>query len=183
MPDGTAIPAWMFLDIVTPDRFNLSAAQEQASKGLQDITAIVPSSTTLQSTQSTPSPSVGSSVLSTQSTSFGSSSPLSTQAMSASSSLQPTQTGLSSMDDTRKSRTGPIAGAVVGGLVLVGVVAVAVWFYRRRHGIRTQQSDYASGHRSPAEKFIRYDPDNPATFPDLTTSYNGAPEVQVTSQT
>ena len=119
VPVGTAIPAWAFLNVVTLDDFNATAAQLDSETNKTEITA-PPSAST-------------SSFVATSSTSIHTSAP---------ESASPTGGPITDCVSSKKPKAGAVAGGVIGALVGVAIAATAfvVWFRRRRALMRRPPS-------------------------------------------
>ncbi|KAG1865832.1 hypothetical protein DFJ58DRAFT_770477 [Suillus subalutaceus] len=177
IPTGTAVPNWAYLDVVTSNIFNATAAQldgdlpeSKATSSLSIISTVIVS----------PLASVTSTIL-----------------ISASLPASTTSTG-SSTPTSKSSDVGATAGGVVGGIVGVGAIAgLAAWFFiRRRRSRRAPLPTFSQPQMTQPPRF--YDPADPSTFPlplsstiQTNTSsvnqnfsqqsrpgqYNGVPEV------
>ena len=99
---ATAVPAWAYLDVVTPDQFLLSGARRLAVAGLPEST-------------------VGNNEVSTSS----STSPLTTTQASTTAPV-----GLNSSSSS--NNTSAIIGGTVGGVLGVGVLVALVLYLRKR---------------------------------------------------
>ena len=119
IPAGTAIPAWAFIDVVTTDTFNVTAAEDVS---LQNKTEIGP--TTADVTSSTGSTTTPTSTASTA------------PATPTSSGGQGAGTFGNAAETATKSNVGPIVGGVVGGLFGVALVLAAAFWYRRRRAVQ-----------------------------------------------
>lgn len=194
---GSSIPAWTYLDVVTPDKFDVAAARAIAAQNLPDSTTAAPATTSSVTPSATPS-------------TFPASVTPSSSASSVASSESSISPSASLNAQEKKSNTGAIVGGIVGGVaLLVGVAVGAVLFLRARarkshnqHDGTPDQSVYmdagfgddkastvfqgSSVHAArPFEGFSRvlYDPENPATFPGSVhgarrdVSYSGAAEI------
>ncbi|KIJ06369.1 hypothetical protein PAXINDRAFT_20436 [Paxillus involutus ATCC 200175] len=157
IPNGTAIPAWAYQDVVTSDLFNVTLAETTGDNPESTATHV----------QST-----GSAVTSTSAVSAS---------LTGSPSVTVTPTSTSSSSSS--SNTGAIAGGVVGGVValaaIVGVISyLALKKKRSRVAPSAQFADPAAAasynqsmHTNPftppsTETQQRlYDPSDPSTFP------------------
>ncbi|KAG1746114.1 hypothetical protein EDB19DRAFT_377934 [Suillus lakei] len=148
IPTGTAVPNWAYLDVVTGNVFNATAAQLNGD--LPESNATVPLSTT-----STP----------TSTTSLSTSVHTSSTSLSTSVSASTTSTG-SSTSTSKSSNVGATAGGVVGGIVGVGAIAgLAAWFFIRRRRSRRAPLAASSNQSQMTQPPLFYDPTNPRTFP------------------
>ncbi|KAG1745472.1 uncharacterized protein EDB91DRAFT_150656 [Suillus paluster] len=143
IPNGTSVPNWAYLDVEPSDAFNATAAQLDGD--LPEANATTPLSTTaLTSTTTT-----GFTTTPTGSSTAG--------------------TG-SSTPTSRSSNVGAIAGGVVGGIVGFGVIAgPAAWLFIRRRRSRKAPSVPYSHQPFMTQPPLRYDPENPSTFPPPPT--------------
>ncbi|KAG1878260.1 hypothetical protein F4604DRAFT_1756106 [Suillus subluteus] len=176
IPTGTAVPNWAYLDVVTGNIFNATAAQLDGDLPESNATSPLSISTTA---------------------SLSTSAHTSTTPLSAGSPASATSTG-SSTPTSKSSDVGATAGGVVGGIVGVGAIAgLAAWFFiRRRRFRRASSAAFSQPQMTQPPRF--YDPADPSTFPpplfstlQTTTSsvnqnfsqqsrpgqYNGVPEV------
>ncbi|KAG2153719.1 uncharacterized protein EDB93DRAFT_1248627 [Suillus bovinus] len=135
IPTGTAVPNWAYLDVVTSNIFNATAAQLDGD--LPESNATTPLSTASASTTSAFTTSVSKLTTSTE----------------------------SSTPNSKSSNVGATAGGVVGGIVAVGVIAgLATWFFiRRRRSHRTASADFSQPQMTQPPRI--YDPADPSTFP------------------
>ncbi|KAF7323145.1 hypothetical protein HMN09_00094800 [Mycena chlorophos] len=128
LPDSTAkdaVPAWaltMASETPTPSQFNVTAAMDLA-QGNDTTGANPPSSSTSSGSSST-----------------GSTTPSSTFLSSPSSSVAP----LLAASSSSKLNAGTIAGAVIGVLVALALVALAVWYFVRRRRRHTHMAPSAA---------------------------------------
>ncbi|KAJ8590350.1 hypothetical protein M405DRAFT_816399 [Rhizopogon salebrosus TDB-379] len=183
IPSGTVVPHWAYLDVVTSDKFNATAAQ---------LAGDTPESTATQA-QST-----SSIVSSTASVSAS----LTTIVTGSSTAQTPSSTSTS-----KGSHVGDIAGGSVGGVIGIAIAGIAAWlFVRRRRSRRRTPSetfkDISGGPGFTQSAYMTqqprlYNPSDPSTFPPasgeilINTSipshvysqesrpgqYNGVPEV------
>ncbi|KAK7690898.1 hypothetical protein QCA50_006000 [Cerrena zonata] len=180
IPSGTSVPAWAYLDVTRGDNFNATAA-----KALADTNP--PEST------STSGPSGAVTSLSSSTTSD---SPLSPPSIV----LGPTGRGDS------KSQAGAIAGGVIGGLVGLVIVILAFWYYRKQVGNPSQapstmqvspegkqaysgqimsnqqqsMSTLTLAHQSVAAPIMIYNPNDPTTFPSVSSNNSSGPTTAYT---
>ncbi|KAJ8584068.1 hypothetical protein M405DRAFT_480981 [Rhizopogon salebrosus TDB-379] len=153
IPNDTVVPHWAYLDVVTSNRFNVTAA-EQAGDAPES---------------SAPVPSTSSIILPTTNVSAS----LTTSSTSATASSSPTST-------SKSLNVGAVAGGVVGGVVIGVIASVAAWFFVRRRRSKIAPSkafsdtsgNTQSVYSTHANQFpiMRqqpplYDPSNPSTFP------------------
>ena len=185
IPSGTSIPAWAYLDVVTPDAFNVTAAQANAAQDPPESTATAGPTSTSQS--------IGFSSAGATSLATGTDTAVGTSTAAASSS-------------GKKSNTGAIVGGVVGGIggaaILAGVIAFLVIRHRRQSGTAPSAAYAAGGagagaaagdfaHHDMGASYVEkpafdaapyaqplphqpampvYDPNDPTTFPPTSTS-------------
>ncbi|OAX31504.1 hypothetical protein K503DRAFT_777517 [Rhizopogon vinicolor AM-OR11-026] len=146
IPNGTAVPHWAYLDVVTNNTFNATAAQqdgdspESTSTQVQFTTSIIIYSTT-----------------------------------SVSASLTSSSTTQSPSSTAKSSNVKAIAGGVVGGVIAVITIAgIVAWFFvRRRHSTKASSAAFGDSSVGPGctpsvymRRELRLcDPDDPSTFP------------------
>lgn len=136
IPTGTAVPNWAYLDVVTSDIFNATAAQLDGD--LPESNATAPLSISI---------------------------PTSTTSLSTSVPVSTTSTA-SSTPTSKSSTVGAIAGGVIGGIAGVGAITglVAWFFIKRRRSHRALLAIYGDKpHMAQPARF--YDPADPSTFP------------------
>ncbi|OJA20555.1 hypothetical protein AZE42_13175 [Rhizopogon vesiculosus] len=145
IPNGTAIPHWAYLDVVTDDMFNATAAQldagspESTSTQVQFITSIISSTT------------------------------------SVSASLTSSSTTQSPSSTPKSSNVRAIAGGVVGGVIaVIAIAGIVAWFFvRRRRSTKASSTAFGDSSVGPGctpsvymtQELRLYDPDDPSTFP------------------
>jgi len=149
IPNGTSVPYWAFVDVITAETWNATAAKD-ADDSLE-ITA-----TGLSQIQ-------GSSVSTTQT-------PSTASAVSHSPSSSPSS-------NTNKSHAGNILPVVVGVIGAAMLIAVISWcFRRRRRRVEEQPSPSVENEAhiveaaglpdsGPPVPIHYYDPSDPSTFP------------------
>ncbi|OJA18118.1 hypothetical protein AZE42_10805 [Rhizopogon vesiculosus] len=152
IPNGTAIPHWAYLDVVTNDMFNAAAAQrdgdspESTSTQVQSTTSIISSTTSISASLT-----------------------------SSSTTQSPTPT-------LKSSSVGAIAGGVVGGVIAgIAIAGVVAWFFvRHRRSTKASPAAFSDISGGPGctqsvymtQQLPYYDPSDPRTFP--TSSPSGA---------
>ncbi|OAX31414.1 hypothetical protein K503DRAFT_806085 [Rhizopogon vinicolor AM-OR11-026] len=152
IPNGTAVPNWAYLDVVTNDIFNAAAAQrdgdspESTSTHVQSTTSIISSTTSI------------------------------------SASLTSSSTTQSPTSALKSSSVGAIAGGVVGGVIAgIAIASVVAWFFVRHHRSTKASpaafNDISGGSGRTQSVYMTqqlpfYDPSDPKTFP--TSSPSGA---------
>ncbi|KAG0702986.1 hypothetical protein DFH29DRAFT_982149 [Suillus ampliporus] len=143
IPTGTSVPNWAYLDVVTSNAFNATAAQLDGDQPESNATSPL-STSALTSTTST-----GSSTTSTGSS---------------------TTSTVSSTPTSNSSNVGATAGGVVGGIIGVGAIAgLAAWFFiRRRRSRRTRLAAFSDQPQMTQPPRL-YDPADPSTFPPPAT--------------
>ena len=160
IPIGSSIPAWAYLDVATPDAFNVSAAQADAAQNPPDSSAI-------------PSPTSSSA-----STSVGFSSSPGVTGSAATESFAPSSTPpatAAASSSSKKSDVGPIVGGVVGGVGGAAIIAgvIVFWFMHRRK--TSSANAYASAADPAAAPF--------APQGDMGTPYAEKPVFDPTGYT
>ncbi|KAI0716736.1 hypothetical protein C8Q76DRAFT_416190 [Earliella scabrosa] len=187
IPDGTAIPAWAFLNITRNSNFNVTAAKAFAAQDLPDVTVnpAPPEPVSSSTSASSESTSTITSAPSLASTNLAPASPTSTiPAPSAS-------IGDVSVDAGMKptSNVVSIVGGTVGGLIGVLLTCALMLFIVLRHrkniraaqhscdssvaeGSMTEQSVISPTSSKSTGAGMVYDANNPRTFPAPLVSYS-----------
>ncbi|KAG1765761.1 hypothetical protein EDD22DRAFT_950885 [Suillus occidentalis] len=141
IPTRTAVPNRAYLDVVTGNIFNATAARLDGD--LLESNATAPLTLRVTSTA-----------------------PLSTRVPVSTTS----RTG-SSTTTSKSSNVGAIAGGVVGGIVVVGAIAdLAAWFLIRRRRSRRAPPAAFDNQPQIAQPARFYDPADPSTFPPPLSS-------------
>ncbi|KIM87188.1 hypothetical protein PILCRDRAFT_815663 [Piloderma croceum F 1598] len=164
IPSVTRVPAWAYLDVVKSDAFNATAAK--ADRSAPESTGAGPKPTGSFSTTTTSSPTP------TPSISGGND--------SGTNGSNTTGGDSSSATTSKKSPAGAIAGAVIGVLGGLAIIATLVFFFIRRRRAKTApsatyaynaHSDAALNASPPMSQHSHnplprlYDPSDPSTFP------------------
>ncbi|OAX34707.1 hypothetical protein K503DRAFT_868752 [Rhizopogon vinicolor AM-OR11-026] len=152
IPNGTAIPHWAYLDVVTNDMFNAAAAQrdgdppESTSTQVQSTISIISSTTSISASLT-----------------------------SSSTTQSPTST-------LKSSSVGAIAGGIIGGVIAgIAIASVVAWFFvRHRRSTKASPAAFSDISGGPGctqsvymtQQLPLYDPSDPRTFP--TSSPSGA---------
>lgn len=136
LPDGTAVPAWAYLDVVSGDEFSVANAKSFAAQQHSDSVAGGPTAT-ISASGPAPSSSAAATSASTSTTSAGGT---------------PTHSAAPDSDKP-KSNAGPIAGGVIGGVALIAACILGWLWWRRRqhvqHAVQNEQMDTLMTGTSP----------------------------------
>lgn len=125
IPPDTSIPQWAYLDVVTPDIFNVTAAETIAAKGAPDSSA-APSAT------DSATDSFSSSFVPTPTSTPAPSGPVSL-GIGSTNTPADTNNRNASAGSSKKSNVGAIVGGVLGGIGGVAILATVVFaLFRRR---------------------------------------------------
>ncbi|KAG1812413.1 uncharacterized protein BJ212DRAFT_449308 [Suillus subaureus] len=135
IPTGTAVPNWAYLDVVTGNIFNVTAAQ---------LDGDLP-----ESIATSPPTTISSAIIVTFTSVHASTTSLSTSLPTST-----TSTG-SSSPTSKSSDVGAIAGGVVGGIVGVGAIAgLAAWFFiKHRHSRRAPLPTFSQPQMTQLSRF------------------------------
>ncbi|KAG8867263.1 hypothetical protein FRB97_003414, partial [Tulasnella sp. 331] len=104
VPGGTSIPAWAYLDPRANNSWNALAAEQNATE--QSVTTSA--SSVMPSTSSI--------------------APIASSVMPSTSSIAP----IASSSINAGSIVGPVVGGVVGGIAVLGLLGIGIFFYLRR---------------------------------------------------
>jgi hypothetical protein len=171
IPSTIVVPHYAYLDVVTGDSFNVTAAESAGGPESSPL----PSATSSTSTSATSTPAT---VTGTTFISFGGPEP--------SPFVTSTSTPITVIATSKKSNLGAIIGGAVGGVAFLGIVVglIAFIFLRRRRRPAATPSTYYSAVTSPDingdMKYNNsinspgrlYNPNDPSTFPSNPVSYS-----------
>lgn len=175
IPPGTSIPAWAYLDVVTPDAFNVTAAQaNEAAHPPESTATAAPTSASASVGFSSPLP-----------TASGSNSALGAGGAGAPTG-EPTGAPTGAASAHKSSNTGAIVGGVVGGIggaaIIAGVIAFFVIKGRRSASSATYVNSAPAGGAPPPTSFAQGEAHTPQLEkPGFDTSAYTGPTVPVST--